>query len=324
MSNSTRKVKPLRLHLNEPRAQSDRPGELYPDSSLLKSEIAKMHRVQDDQVLLTSGADNALDIVCRALKPGKVVVLHPDFPRYESHALNAGHSIAKVRIGMEPPSFPTGELLRTVDADTSLVIVSTVANPTGVRLPRAVVGQIHSRFPDAILLVDEVYSPFTGDDYTSCASSATGVVSVRSLSKVGWPGLRTGWIVGAPETLARFKPFASPYPVPGPCLGKALGIVKDHRSWPGTVHRQIHARNYITEQLAAHGVVVRPSAGNWVLAQFRSIAPDVVASLKDSILLQLPSAPELEGWVRISTPEVPAMIQLMKALAPFLRKVRAA
>lgn len=324
MSRFAKKVQPLRLHLNEPWAHSDRPADVYPDATPLKSEVAKLHRVADDRVLLTSGADNAIDVVCRSLEPGKVVILNPDFPRYESHALNAGHSVTKVPIEMPPRTFPTSALLRAVDQDTSLVIVSTVANPTGIRLPRHVVGQMHRFAPDAVILVDEVYSPFTGDDYTSYAASTPGIISVRSLSKVGYPGLRTGWIVGAAETLARFKRFASPYPVPGPCLGKALGVVKDHRLWPGTVQRQIHARNYITEQLAAHGVVVQPSAGNWVLARFGSVAADVVASLKDTILLQLPNAPELEGWVRISTPQVTAMIQLMKALAPFLRKVRAA
>jgi histidinol-phosphate aminotransferase len=324
MSKKPTKLPPLRLHLNEPWACSDHPAELYPDSSLLKEEIVKLHGVNQDQVQLTSGADGAIDLVSRALTPGKVVILDPDFPRYEFHAINAHHSLTKVRIGLPAFSFPTRELLRAMDPDTSLVILSTVANPTGIRLPGHLVGQIHHLFPHAIILVDEVYSPFTGDDYSAYASTTNGVISVRSLSKVGWPGLRVGWIVGAAETMSRFKTFAPPYPVPGPCLGKALGAVKGYRSWVGTIQRQIDARDYMTKRLSERGIPVRPSAGNWVLAYFGSDAPVVVESLKNSILLQLPAAPELQGWIRISTPQVSAMIQLVKALAPFLRKVRAA
>jgi histidinol-phosphate aminotransferase len=319
-----KKLPPLRLHLNEPWAYSDHPAELYPDPSFLKEEIVKLHQVNQDQVQLTSGADGAIDLVNRALDPGKVVILDPDFPRYEFHAANARHSVTKVRIGIPGFSFPTHQLLHAIDRDTSLVIVSTVANPTGIRLPRQVVGQIHHLFPQAIIMVDEVYSPFTGDDYASYASATAGVISVRSLSKVGWPGLRVGWIVGAAETLAKFKPFAPAYPVPGPCVGKALGAVKAHQAWIGTVQRQIDAREYLTRKLSASGIPVRPSAGNWVLAHFGSEAPLVVDSLKESVLLQLPMAPDLQGWIRISTPQVSAMIQLLKALTPFMRRERAA
>lgn len=316
----------LRLHLNEPTAFPV--GLNYPDIRPLQEALAQMHKVSPEHVLVTAGADAGLDIAARSKPAGEAIVLDADFPRYTEHSSNAGHSVVTVPIalGSRPWRFPSAKFRRAIGEKTSLVMVSTVANPTGLRLPKGVVATVRNRAPGALLVLDEVYAAFTDDDYAGYAAETLGVVSVRSLSKVGYPHLRVGYMIGHPETIGAMRRFTSPFAVATNSVNEALNAVHAREGWLATATRQVEARIWLERELRRRGFPVVSNAANWLLADFGPGAGKLLRTLAGrGIQIQPQRHPALRGWMRISTPDVNAMAAFVAILdqitaAPFIER----
>jgi histidinol-phosphate aminotransferase len=304
----------LRLHLNEPTSDASDPVACYPDTGRLVAELARLHHIAPEHLLITPGADGAIEAACRATR-GDIVLLDPDFPRYRYHAHNAQLSIRAVSIAEPPVYFPAERFLTTITSTVGTIILSTVGNPMGYRLPSATfVDTVHAHAPTALLVIDEVYSPFIGSDYTGLAAVTPGIVSLRSLSKVGFPGLRVGYAVGHPATLALLARYVSPYAVAGPSLVAASAAVRQAARWTVTIQRQCVARSWLVDQLHARGVTCYPSPANWVLVALGATAPVVRRRLAaQGILVQQSDHPHLVGYLRISTPDQPAVEHVVRA-----------
>jgi GntR family transcriptional regulator/MocR family aminotransferase len=167
-----------------------------------------------DDVLVTAGAQQALDLVARALlEPGDAVAVEQ--PGYFGAALAFGSRGATlVPIGVDGEGLRTEELARVLRARRVKLVYATpaVQCPTGVAMGAA-------RRADLLALADEHQTPILEDDYDAqlrlgarttpalAASDAAGrVIHVGTFSKALFPGLRIGYVVAAPplrERLAR-------------------------------------------------------------------------------------------------------------------------
>jgi DNA-binding transcriptional MocR family regulator len=155
-----------------------------------------------ERILVTTGAQQALSLLARALLvPGdRVLVEGPTYPG----ALEAFREQAAI-----PCSLPAGLSNLTAAARKHHLalayVISTFHNPTGSVLAplarRALVQAAAAA--DVPLIDDEVLSDlaFPGVQVPPpLAAYGDGVISVGSLSKSVWGGLRIGW-VRAPEAL---------------------------------------------------------------------------------------------------------------------------
>jgi DNA-binding transcriptional MocR family regulator len=159
-------------------------------------------RTDPERILVTSGAQRALSLLARALlAPGdKVLVEAPTYPgalevfREESavlHALPVGLSGLKAAIRQHRPALA--------------YVIPTFHNPTGAvlpALPRRALAETAAA-AGVPLIDDEVLCDlgFPGEPAPlPLAACAGAVISVGSLSKIVWGGLRIGW-VRAPEPL---------------------------------------------------------------------------------------------------------------------------
>jgi GntR family transcriptional regulator/MocR family aminotransferase len=168
-----------------------------------------------DDVLVTAGAQQALDLVARALlEPGDAVAIEQ--PGYFGAALAfESRGATLVPIGVDREGLRTDELARAMRARRLKLVYVTpaVQCPTGVVLSAA-------RRAALLALADEHQTPVVEDDYDAqlrlgtkqsspalAASDAAGqVVHVGTFSKALFPGLRLGYVVAAAplrERLAR-------------------------------------------------------------------------------------------------------------------------
>lgn len=302
---STTKVRAVRQHLrldrNEPTGHADSIGS-YPNGEPLTRLLAARLGVPADKILLTAGADQALDVVCRAAR-GAVVMLTPDFVRYQQHADNSGLLIAKVPVPIDGSEFPLDAILNALDG-ADLLIVSTIANPTGCTPPADFIEIVRRQYPSVTILCDEVYAEFAPVHFAATASSTPEVISIGSLSKIAGPGLRVGFIVAEPSTLARLKPFVSPAAVSALSIDASVRLLSNPPALREIVRRQIDARVWLASQLCARGFNPVREAGNWVLACVGSGAHRLAQELAvRGIAVNEPPYPELADWLRISTPD---------------------
>jgi GntR family transcriptional regulator/MocR family aminotransferase len=162
-------------------------------------------------VLVTAGAQQALDLVARALlEPGDAVAVEQ--PGYFGAALAfEGRGATLVPIGVDGEGLRTDELARALRARRVKLVYVTpaVQCPTGVVLSPG-------RRAALLALADEHQAPILEDDYDAqlrlgarstpalAASDPAGqVIHVGTFSKALFPGLRIGYVVAAPPLRER-------------------------------------------------------------------------------------------------------------------------
>jgi aspartate/methionine/tyrosine aminotransferase len=104
-------------------------------------------------------------------------------------------------------------LIDALRADTPLVFVQTVTNPTGTRVPEhQIASLVRAASPSTVIVLDEAHECLgVGDSAPCCAERAQrNVIRVASLSKThSVPGMKLGWIVAHPDFIREYYEYAS-------------------------------------------------------------------------------------------------------------------
>jgi len=291
----------------------------YPDVAPLEHALAAMLGVDAERVIVTAGADEAIDRICRAyLEPGRTLLLpEPSFDMFDRFAALANGEVT--RVPWTADAFPAAAFESQIDARTAVIAIVSPNNPTGGVATLADVRRIAAKAPQAVLLLDHAYVEYADDDLTHGVLDLPNVVVVRTLSKAwGLAGCRIGYAVGEASVIAVLRAAGGPYPVAGPSIALALARLRSGAaSLRPHVTRIREERAAITAQLVARGARVRGSQANFVLADFGTRAPFVWAALRARGVLvrDFLDRPSLAGQLRITLPGEPRdFAQLSAAL----------
>ncbi|MFG2130098.1 Rv2231c family pyridoxal phosphate-dependent protein CobC [Streptomyces sp. NPDC048751] len=256
----------------------------YPDGRAARAAVAARHGLPVGHVLLTAGAAEAFVLVARALKVRRPVVVHPQFTEPEAALWDAGHSVDRVVL-REEDGFRLDPSAVPEDAD--LVVIGNPTNPTSVLHPAAAITELAR--PGRTLVVDEAFMDAVPGEREALAgrTDVPGLVVLRSLTKTwGLAGLRIGYVLAAPETIAELERAQPLWPVSTPALAAAEACVS-----PRALAEAAHAAHRIAAdrahlvagltEFASDGVrVAEPAEGPFVLVRLPR-APAVRRHLRD-------------------------------------------
>jgi histidinol-phosphate aminotransferase len=180
----------------------------YPDRGQeLAAEIADRHSVDQENIVVTNGADPLIGYLCQAFVPpgDDVIIPTPSFVTYRQDALRHGARVIEV------PVRPDGCLdlpatLEAIGVKTRIIFLCNPNNPTGGYLPPSDIADFLDAVPSHVLVaLDQAYAEFVGDEPDTGAVldlSRPNVCYLRTFSKIfGLAGLRVGYIVG-PTSIA--------------------------------------------------------------------------------------------------------------------------
>ena len=142
----------------------------------------------DDDLLITSGCQQALDLLRRALvRPGaRVAVEDPIYPGLKNILLEGGARLVNYQKGLEQIA----------------VLTPNFQNPTGLTRPWAERESVlrEARDKATVVIENDIYSAlrYAGNPLPSLKQLApqAGTALIRSFSKIAFPGLRLGWVIG--------------------------------------------------------------------------------------------------------------------------------
>ncbi|UUL76424.1 PLP-dependent aminotransferase family protein [Pseudarthrobacter sp. Fe7] len=176
------------------------------------------------QIMVTSGAQHALTIIIRTLadRQDRILVEHPSYP-------NALDAVRAARCRPVPVPFtesgwdmPALESTLAQQRPKLAYVVPDFHNPTGMIMPdhhrRRLVRAAAAA--GTVLVADETLRELNLDGIASTplAGFSNAVVSVGSLSKSHWGGLRTGWIRASEPMIQRFAAARTTLDLGGPIM----------------------------------------------------------------------------------------------------------
>ena len=259
---------------------------VYVDSagtSGLRQAIAEMQGVSRDEVLITTGAAEALLILFfLAAEPGANVILPaPCFPPTAELPRSVGLEVRSYHLRRESGfKVDLDEIKQLADDRTKLVLVNTPHNPTGATLSDDELHLLHDFAAERgiQLIVDEVYHPIYHGRETASAAQLSHAVVLGDFSKaLCLSGLRVGWMVEHDrKRMQQYIDARSYFTISSTTLGEALAAVAvRHREKIFARLRQVAGANlsllerFFAEQSEVLGWV-RPRGGMTVFPWLKS------------------------------------------------------
>ncbi|WP_264272594.1 histidinol-phosphate transaminase [Duffyella gerundensis] len=283
----------------------------YPECQpkVVIERYARYAGLQPDQVLVSRGADEGIELLMRAFcEPGKDAILFcpPTYGMYSVSAETIGIEYRTVA-ATDNWQLNLPAIAEQLDG-VKLVYMCSPNNPTGNLISADDIRQLlEMTRGKALLIADEAYIEFCPQaTLASWLAEYPHLVILRTLSKAfALAGLRCGFTLANPPVIDLLMKVIAPYPLSTPVAdiaGQALsddGIklmrqhvaqLNDNRQWLIDALRQCAC----VEQVFA-------SETNYVLARF-SDSPTIFKTLWDQgiILRDQNKQPGLAGCLRIS------------------------
>jgi len=293
----------------------------YPDEAAdaLVSDLAKLHAVPEDHVLLGDGSSEILKLAAAAFTgPGRsCVTAEPTFEALGQYARAAGAEVVKVPLTADHRH----DLEHMLPTGAGLVYLCNPNNPTASITPKAQVRAFLARVPESTLvLADEAYHDYTdSDDYESLmprVAEHANLVVTRTFSKIyGMAGLRCGYAVGQPETLAHLRRQQAWDSLNIMALAAARAGLADRGHTERSRRLNRETRDHVVDALDALGCPVIPSQTNFVMASLGRDSGPVIAALRErgvQVGRRFPAMPE---HLRVTLGTRPQMETFLRAFS---------
>jgi len=253
----------------------------YPPSDYrrLIETAAGVYGVGTDELLVGAGADEILDLIGKAFLPsgGRAVVPVPTYAMYRVVTEQRGATAVLVpRRGRADGYRLDLAATRVAAADAQLVWLCSPNNPTGLPEPDGAIEELlvlmaadadaRGRSP-AIVALDEAYAEFVGASLLSLRVRHPNLVVIRTASKAyALAGLRVGFAIARPNTIARIAPYRPPGSVSTVSVSVVTAALAEPTAMAANVARVDAERDRLAEALRELGWTVGPSVTNFLLA----------------------------------------------------------
>ena len=257
----------------------------YPATDSLQSAIAQSLNLAPAQVLITAGADDALDRVAAATlsanhtasttpyTPPRAVLTSPTFEMIGRYIRLRGGVPSEVPWLHGP--LPVGQLTHAITGESAparVVFLVTPNNPTGAAISPAEVSSVLEacRSTGTVLCIDQAYGEFADTDLCAQFVHEPGVIITRTFSKAwGLAGLRIGYAVGDPQVISWMRAVGQPFAASAVSLSIAQQWLAQGRPvMQAFVDRVVAERAVLTSLLRKTGQHVIESQANFILARF--------------------------------------------------------
>ena len=265
----------------------------YPEGSAqaLREAIGQHYGLEPERIVCGAGSDELIALLLRSYAgPGDEVL-------YSRHGFLI-YSIGALSVGATPIAAPERALTANVDAllervttRTKIVFLANPNNPTGTYLGAAELARLHSGLPSSVVLaIDAAYAEFVNrNDYEPgirLVDRADNVVMLRTFSKIyALAGLRLGWAYCPPAIADVLNRVRGPFNVSTPAIAAGIAAVEDTESLARARAHNDRWQPWFSQRLAALGLPLTPSVGNFVLPRF----PDEPARNADAAFAFLQS-----------------------------------
>jgi histidinol-phosphate aminotransferase len=283
----------------------------YPDehADALVEQLAKVHGVNRDQILLGDGSGEILKMCAAAFtgpmssdnravplaRPtrggaltftpgrGKLIVADPTFEAILNHARVSRADVVKVPL---TASFSHDLSKMGAAAIEGLIYICNPNNPTASITPKNELREFINKVPrGTMMLVDEAYFHYADSaDYESVIpliGSHPNLIVARTFSKIyGMAGLRCGYCIAHPDTIQRLRPHQTWDSVNIMALAAANASLNDADHITNGRRLNSETKKFVIAELDAMGYRHIPSQANFMMIEMKRPARPMIDELK--------------------------------------------
>ena len=262
---------------------------LYPNpaASGLQETLRKAFNIPESAAIaLGNGSDELIQFLTLlvAQSGAAMLAVEPSFVIYRHNAELYGMNYVGVPLN-EDLTLDLPAVLSAIDKhQPALIFIAYPNNPTGVCFRREEVEAI-IRAARGIVVVDEAYGAFSRDSFLPQAGSIENLVVMRTISKIGFAGLRIGYAAGSPAVMGELAKILPPYNMNQLSLATAKFALQHHDTIQTTIDILKTERERVFNELSAIGrLKAFPSEANFITVR----VPDADAlfnTLKENRIL---------------------------------------
>ena len=258
----------------------------YPDPSALglKKAIAALWGMDSDLMLLGNGSDELIQAIILAFG-GPVLIPVPTFAMYEITSRALSQNVATVPLGKDFSLDADKMLKKAKEVKAKAIFLACPNNPTGNRFSDAAVRKILHKAAAAVV-IDEAYFDFSRKTYLSELKKFPNMIILRTLSKIGFAGLRIGVLAASPMVIEELNKIRLPYNINTLSQTAAVAALKHKDIIERQISLLISERENLYNVLSQmKGITAYPSETNFIMFKTSTDATRIYTKLKQTGIL---------------------------------------
>ncbi len=294
----------------------------YPDSNAeeVKQTLRSLMDIPNEfGILLGNGSDELLQLISLACETGDTVLgFEPSFVMYEIIAKFTRLNYHSVLLGENYQI----NLNTTIDeinrVKPKIIFISYPNNPTGNAFDRESILRIIKE-SDSLVVIDEAYYAYCKDSFLDEVINYPNMVLLRTVSKIGFAGLRLGLLIANKDIVRELDKLRLPYNINTLTQASANFLLKEKNHIVENARIIINERERLLEELTKiSNITVYPSQANFLLIKVDDAA-SLFASLKESRILVKSFAKnlQLKNCIRVTVGKPKENIQFFDHLISY-------
>jgi histidinol-phosphate aminotransferase len=298
--------------------------QVYPHYRDFEAKLARFHGLAPEQLIITNGSDQGIDIVLRALlDAGDTMVFPvPSFAMFPQVAGTLGVRLVSPAYRADM-SYPLEAVREALTPEVRVLVVVNPNNPTGSMIAPAALEALLTDFPDLAVIVDEAYSEFSRVTVMPWIERFDNLAVLRTFSKAyAIPSLRLGFVAAQADFIRELLKVRGPYDVNMLAVAAADAQLDHPEYWREYVHEVMDiAKPRVEAFLREQNETFYPGAANFLLMRPKDCT-GAVAWLRERGILVRPQKGLASGCFRVSIGPLPAMERFMAVYAEYLDRQR--
>jgi histidinol-phosphate aminotransferase len=297
----------------------------YPDPhhKELKIKVSAIKGIQPENILLTNGSDEAIDLIYRTFcNPGKdnVLIVEPTYGMYKVSAQINDVAVKSVLLkdDFQPD---TEAIFKAIDNNTKLIFLCSPNNPTGNAYSSIKINFILQNF-EGIVVIDEAYADFSShSSYLLQLNSCPNLIVLQTFSKAwGLAAIRLGMLSASEEIIKILHQIKPPYNInqlTQKIAIEAINNVAQKDSWVKAVLAQ---KQVVENILKTYSIVekVYPSDANFLLVKFKDAHKIFADLMRHGIIVRnRTKTPLCENCLRITIGTMEENLKLLQILKQY-------